>query len=289
MTDRSYPSRRPSGEPAPRVMPTREGRVQIEILSIGNDLLRGEVPDANAPAIAARLVRHGAEVRRITVIDDDRKKIASAVREALERSPGMVVLSGGLGPATDDRTLEGVADTLGQPLTMNHQARTMVEKAYRRYESTKQVSSAGLDVDREKPCLIPVGSVPIENAEGIAPGVLCRLSGGTLVLCLPGRPEEMRSVLTAALPQLAELLPRTHIARRRIEAPTPDESRLRSIVNKLSAEYPTMWITSRPPSSRKKGSKATIVLEAAAATRADAESAVGAAQQRLFALATGAI
>ena len=96
-------------------------------------------------------------------------------------------------------------------------------------------------------------------------------------------------MLTAALPELADLLPRTHIARRRIEAPTPDESALRGIVSKLSHEYPSMWITSRPPSSRKKGSKATIVLEAAAATQAEAESSVGAAQHRLFALATGAI
>jgi molybdenum cofactor synthesis domain-containing protein len=258
------------------------------VISIGRDLLRGAVPDANGPAIAASLVRHGADVRRITVVDDDREAVAAAVREALDRNPHLLITSGGLGPASDDVTLEGVAETLGRPLRMDHQARTMVETAYRRLAASKLVASAGLTVDREKPCMLPVGAIPVKNSVGVAPGVLCRLTGGAVVLCLPGRPDEMKVVLKAALDLAKDLLPELCVAQRKIEAPSPDEAEVRRILDKLKREYPTMWITSRPSSSRKKSGRAVIVLEATAPTREEAEAQIGAAQHRLFALATGA-
>jgi len=262
--------------------------VGVEIVSIGRDLLRGDTLDSNAATIAAMLLRHGAAVHRITTVDDDEEAIAAAVREALERNPTLLVTSGGLGPASDDRTLEGVARTLGKPLTLNADARAMVETAYRRLAASKLVSSSGLNYDREKPCLLPIGTIPLKNNLGIAPGVLCRLSGGAAVLCLPGRPDEMKAMLKATIPLLEDLLPEAFLARREIESPSPDEAAVRKMLEKLKSEFPAMWITSRPAASRKKSGRVVILLEASADTREEAEAAIGTAQRRLFALATGA-
>ncbi len=277
-----------SGRPAPKVQPDHGGSIHVELISIGRELLRGLVADTNAQTLAEKLSRRGALIHRITVVDDNEKAITAAIREALDRSPNMVITTGGLGPARDDRTLSALAEVLCRPLKTNVEAKSMVETAYGRLARSKVIKSAGLTRAREKNCLLPVGSIPVPNPTGIAPGVISRLAGGCAVLCLPGQPHQMKAVLEAALPLLKDVTPHAEVARREIESPTPDEAELQGLLEQLGEEFPAVWITSHPAASRKKDSKFVVTLEASADTHEHALSAVNAAQRRLLAIASGA-
>ena len=254
---------------------------------MGRDLLRGHVTDTNSRAIAEYFSRSGALVHRITVVDDNERVIAAALREALDRNPHLVVTTGGLGPAPDDVTLLGVAQTLGQPLTKNQQAREMVEAAYRRLADKKKIRPAGWNLAREKMCKLPVGSTAVPNERGIPPGVLCKLPGGAAVICLPGLPDEALSVLQTALSLLHEIVPRGHTARRDVQAPAPDESALRALLEQMTREFPGLWISSRPVKPGQQGLSVLVTLEATASTQEEAETALAGALRRLLALAGG--
>jgi len=283
---RASAQRRPSGEPAPKVRPKRTGPVRVELISVGRELLRGKIADGNAQRIARHLTQKGVLIRRITVVDDSSKSIAAALREALERDPHLVVTTGGLGPAEDDRTLAGVCEALELPLTLSGPTKVMVEEAYQRLRASKIVSDGGLTPTREKMCKIPVGSTPVPNPLGVSPGVFVRLPGGAIVLCLPGMPEEMQAVLEAALPMMNVGL-EGQVARREVEAPTSDESQLRPLIDRLTHEFPGVWINSRPAGSRKTGGRIVIRVEATGETQDDADAAVDGCVKRLLALAAG--
>jgi molybdenum cofactor synthesis domain-containing protein len=257
----------------------------VELIAVGRELLRGRVVDDNSQTLARFLTQRGIQLRRIVVVDDSEDSISSALREALSRNPNLVITTGGLGPALDDRTVGAVADGLGLPLVMHAGARTLVETAYRNLRGRKQPIGSGMTATREKMCRLPVGSRPIPNPVGIAPGMVHRLPGGATVLCLPGTPREMVAVLEQAMPWIKELAPTAFVARREMEAPTADESALQPLLDRLAQENPDVWITSHPPQRR--GGKIRIVLEASGRSEQRAALTVDRALKRLLALAAG--
>jgi len=280
------PAPRRSSRPAPKVRPERAGVVAIELISIGRELLRGKIADGNAQRLARLLTQRGASVRRITVVDDAMVSIREALLEALGRDPHLVVTTGGLGPAEDDRTLEGLGAALNLPLVLDVQRKAAVEAGYARLERRHVIQAGGLTAAREKLCRVPVGAKTVENPLGVAPGVVLRLPGGAAVLALPGMPEEMRAVLEAALPTL-DLDLRAETAEREIESPTADEASLEPLLQRLSEEFPAVWIHSRSAGSRRTGAHIVIRLEATAARREEAEAELDSCVERLLALAAG--
>ncbi len=284
MKPQQHEPQRPGSGPAPKVRPDRDGPVRVELISIGTELLKGRVRDDNASALARILTEHGATVSRITVLEDDVETIATALGRALERNPHMVVTTGGLGPARDDRSLLAVADALRLPLAQNHDAKQMIEAAYRELKRRKLVLSSALNAAREKLFMLPTGGVPILNTVGIVPGVLCRLPGGGTVLSLPGTPNEARAVLELAISEHKLTDAKHYVARREVEAPTSDESAVRPLLDQLASEFPQIWLNSRPIDP---GRPVVISLEATGKNLQDAVTAVDEAVRRLLALAAG--
>lgn len=279
------PRRRPPASPAPKVVRDRREPLHAEIVVVGRDVLRGRVQDRNAAGIAAQLSLRGAIVHRITAVDDSERAIAGAVVEALERGAHLVVTSGGLGPTQDDRTLAGISDALRLPLALHPAARRMVEAAYVRLADRGVVPTGGLTAVREKMATLPVGADVIENADGVVPGVLVRRTGGGAVLCLPGVPDEAKSVLEAAIPEMKDLFPPGAAARRDLEAPSPDESVLRPILDALREEFPAVWIHTRSSGLGKKRRNVGVILETFAADASEAERLLDRAFKRLLSLA----
>jgi nicotinamide-nucleotide amidase len=279
--------RRPRGLPLPKPRIDRAAPPRVEIVSVGRELLRGRVADGNAPFLAEALSRRGALVHRITVVDDTTRSIGAAVLEALDRGSRLVVTTGGLGPGSDDRTLEAVAEALTRPLTPHPGAKRLVEDAYRRLRDQGRVKLEGMNAAREKMCSVPVGGEPVPNAAGAAPGLLLRLPGGTAVLALPGVPEEMRAMLDGALEQVRDLFAHGFVAQREVETPTLDESALRPLLDRLAEEYPAVWIKSHAPGFGRDDARVLVTLEASAPSRHEAELAVEGALRRLLALAGG--
>lgn len=134
-------------------------------------------------------------------------------------------------------------------------------------------------------CTLPIGSEPVPNPVGVAPGIVARLAGGAGVLCLPGTPAEMRAVLDASMPQLKDLAPRGVVARREVETPTGDESSLRVLLAALSQEFPSVWIQSHAPDFDAGGTRVRVSLEGCGTDKQEAEAIVEDAVRRLIALA----
>ena len=281
---RPAPRKRLSGAPLAKVIVDRHGPLHAEIVVVGRELLRGQLRDGNASWIAGELTRRGALVHRVTIVDDLERSIMNAVVESRGRGVHLIVTTGGLGPAQDDRTLAGVGEALSLPLTISPPARDMVEAAYATLKTSKVIGKAGFNASREKMCFLPVGAEAIPNPVGVAPGMLLRITGGAAVVSVPGRPEESRLVFEAAMERIREIFPLRASAERELEAPTSDESAMRPVLDRLTEEFPGVWIKSHPPASRRRD-PIRVTLQSFAATQKEAESLVDGALRRLLALA----
>lgn len=160
------------------------------LLAVGNELLSGRTRDANLHFLGGALNRWGLPLSEARVVRDDLDETASAVSELL--LPGtLLVITGGLGPTSDDITLEGIAQALGLPM---HDCPAAVDLITGRYRNMgEKVPEGAL-----KQALLPEGSIPVENPAGIAPGVVLRARGG-VVFSLPGVPREARELFPVCL------------------------------------------------------------------------------------------
>ncbi len=102
--------------------------VDLEIICIGNELLIGKIKDTNAHYLAKQATQLGANVKRVTVIQDTIQEIATTINEAIARKPQFIVTTGGLGPTFDDKTLQGVAKALNRKLEVNPKALAIVKQ-----------------------------------------------------------------------------------------------------------------------------------------------------------------
>ena len=94
-------------------------KIEIELISFGNELLIGEIVDTNSQWLASKLSKAGAAVTRMLTINDDLDDISTAFTECLNRSPDIIITTGGLGPTWDDQTLIGLGKALNKEVTQN--------------------------------------------------------------------------------------------------------------------------------------------------------------------------
>ncbi len=171
----------------------------VEIIAVGTELLLGQLVDTNTPFIAQCLSDAGIDVHAMHTAGDNRARIASAIRAALERADG-VITSGGLGPTVDDVTREGVCDALGIDCERDE---ATIERMERFFASIGRP----MRENNRKQADMPRGSVVLENPRGTAPGFVASRSDGRFVACLPGVPHEMKTMLVERLvPWLRERL-----------------------------------------------------------------------------------
>src|SRR3990170_4623575 len=149
----------------------------MEIISLGNELLIGKVLNTNAQWLAKRATNLGITVKRVTVVRDDVDETARAIRETLKRKPQFIVTTGGLGPTFDDKTLESIAKALKRKLEVNQVALEMVKEKYQTYASKRGSNSVELTQPRVKMATIPENATPIPNPVGAAPAVRIDLEG----------------------------------------------------------------------------------------------------------------
>ncbi len=161
-----------------------------EIITIGTELLLGEIVDANTPAIARALRGLGIDLYRTTTIGDNTNRIAEAVRQAVQRAD-IVITTGGLGPTVDDPTREALARATG------------VENEFRPElweQVTARLSRFGRrpGENQKRQAYIPCGAIPIENPVGTAPAFIIE-SEQNAIIALPGVPREMETLLHEAV------------------------------------------------------------------------------------------
>ncbi|MEZ4811704.1 MAG: competence/damage-inducible protein A [Allomuricauda sp.] len=183
--------------------------MQAEIITIGDEILIGQIVDTNSAFIAKELNKIGVSVYQITSIQDDHDHILKALREAGERSP-LVIVTGGLGPTKDDVTKHTLCEFLGDELILDNRVLTHIEELFKKYINTP-IS----DLNR-KQALVPSKATVLHNAYGTAPGLWMK-NGDTVFVSLPGVPFEMKNLMAqVVLPKIVEEYDRPHIVHKTI-------------------------------------------------------------------------
>ncbi len=170
----------------------------VEIITIGDELLRGEIVDSNKARIADRLLLLDMECRYQVSVLDDPADMEDAFRRAAERSD-LVLVSGGLGPTRDDLTTEVLAATFDRELELDEVSLEEIRAFFAR------VSSEMADVNR-KQAFFPVGADVLKNPIGTAPGFSIR-AGRAVFFAMPGVPRELDKMMDEqVMPRVEALL-----------------------------------------------------------------------------------
>ncbi len=156
--------------------------MRAEILSIGTELLLGQIIDTNAAFIAERLAELGLGLFYKDTVGDNAERLVATLRLAASRAE-VIICTGGLGPTADDITAAGIADAFDAPLEMNAEAKGMVEAIFQRI-------GRPLTDKQYKQAMMPRGARVVPNPVGTAPGFILS-KDGTTVVALPGPPQEM--------------------------------------------------------------------------------------------------
>jgi nicotinamide-nucleotide amidase len=184
------------------------------IVVTGSELVRGERTDLNGPFLARSLLDLGLDPARIVVVGDDAGELEAAVREAVAEAD-LVVMSGGLGPTHDDRTVEVVARAAGLPLRVDGELEGQIEAVSRMAAERMKRPYADFSQGVTKQATVPQPST-ILGLAGTAPG-LALVAGGTPVVVLPGPPPELQRLWPQALdvPAVRDVLGRATAPLRR--------------------------------------------------------------------------
>jgi nicotinamide-nucleotide amidase len=184
------------------------------VVVTGSELVRGDRRDANGPFLAAELSRRGIEPARIVLVGDRPDDLAAVLREGLEAD--VCIVSGGLGPTHDDRTVEVLAAMTGRPLLVVDELEREIEAVSRAVSERLGRPYADFAAGVRKQASLPEGAVALGLA-GTAPALLLA-HGGSVVVVLPGPPGELRRLWPVALehPAFRKLLARAAPRRRRV-------------------------------------------------------------------------
>ncbi|GMV83248.1 MAG: CinA-like protein [Planctomycetota bacterium] len=169
-------------------MSTTTSSPKAELLSIGDEILFGDIVDTNAAWLAQELRGLGVSVSHKQTVGDELSDIVAAFKLALSRSD-LVLATGGLGPTDDDLTLQAVADALGVALEWREE---VMDQMAERLKRPKEQLGGG----NRKQANIPQGSIILRNHWGTAPGLRVP-SGGRQIFLMPGVPREMKGLFEA--------------------------------------------------------------------------------------------
>jgi nicotinamide-nucleotide amidase len=165
------------------------------VVVTGSELVRGDRRDLNGPFLARELVSLGLDPARILVVGDAPDELEGALREAL--AADLCVVSGGLGPTHDDRTVETLARVSGRALRHDRDLDHEIEAISRRIAARLRRSYAEFAPGVRKQASVPEGAIPLGLA-GTAPGFVIQITS-TVVVALPGPPPELQRLWRTAL------------------------------------------------------------------------------------------
>jgi len=170
-------------------------RPRAIIVVTGSELVRGGRRDGNGPFLSEELTSRGLEPARVVIVGDRPEELEAAVREGLQAE--LCILSGGLGPTHDDRTIEMLARGAGRALVLDTELEQEIEIVSQRVATRLRRPFADFAAGISKQAMLPEGAVSLGLA-GTAPAVLLEHSQGVAV-ALPGPPAELQRLWPAAL------------------------------------------------------------------------------------------
>jgi nicotinamide-nucleotide amidase len=252
----------------------------VEILSIGDEILRGVVQDSNSYWMAKRITARGARLTRVTVLPDSPAVVSEEIRAALARDPALVITQGGLGPTDDDRTREAIALATDRPLEPHRDAEEIVRRRYAELSSQGRVADAALHEARLRMARLPRGAAALDNHVGTAPAVVLAVDATTIV-ALPGVPPELHWIWENPLAaELDRVLGPGGFAEITITLDLRDESAIADMLRTLQSRHPDVYVKSRAKGFEK-GEEVRVTLTAAGEDDAGARDLAGRALDEL--------
>lgn len=155
----------------------------VELISVGTELLLGNIVNTNAAYLAEQCANCGLSCFYQTVVGDNEERLQETVKAGLKRSD-ILILTGGLGPTDDDLTKEVVAKAMKKKLVEDEKAREMIQTYF---------ENRGMEITENnwKQAMVPEGAIVMYNNNGTAPGLIVE-SGEKCAILLPGPPNEMK-------------------------------------------------------------------------------------------------
>ena len=235
--------------------------MKAETISIGTELLLGQIIDTNAVWIAERLSEVGVDLYFRTTVGDNVGRIVDAIQHALTRAD-VIITTGGLGPTVDDMTREAVAKATNRDLVLDENLLTQIRGLFGKWGRTMSENNV-------RQAYIPRGATPIENPVGTAPVFIVEHEG-KYVISLPGVPREMKHLMeTRILPWLREKTGGEWIIlSKTLRTCAVGESQVDAMITDLEeSSNPTVGLLAHP-------GQTDVRVTAKAHTRAEAEALI---------------
>lgn len=167
------------------------GAVNVEIVSIGSELCYGKVADTNAFWLADQVTRLGGTVERITCVRDHEDQICTVLEESLGRKPSFVLVTGGLGPTNDDKTIDAISRITQAVIVKD-------EKTLERASQRRGIPKEKLPPHFTKMARTLHGGKTFSNPVGISPATALTIGKTTLVV-MPGPPKEVQAIFAESI------------------------------------------------------------------------------------------
>jgi len=170
--------------------------MNAEIISIGTELLLGEINDTNATYIAQQLKNIGLNLYYRSTVGDNEERITNVIKLAMSRAD-IIITTGGLGQTVDDMTRQGVANAVNQPLEQRESLVDDLKEKFKRFNA--QMSQSNL-----LQAMMPRNAIAVNNPVGTAPAFIVETERGAII-SLPGVPREMKYLMEhSILPYLQQ-------------------------------------------------------------------------------------
>jgi nicotinamide-nucleotide amidase len=244
--------------------------MNCEIVTIGSELLLGQITDTNASFLARELNLIGLNIALHTTVGDTYTQIKDVLSQAVERSD-LVITTGGIGPTEDDLTRQVIADLVGAPLSFQPDLMEQIEAIFKRF-------GYRMPDNNRKQAFIPEGAIPIPNEVGTAPGFIVEM-GSRSIIALPGVPKELHYLLhKEVVPYLKKCytLDQAMITSRTLKVTGIGESRVDSQIHDLidDRSNPAVGVLASP-------GDISITITASAKSAKEAEDLIRPVEQEI--------
>ena len=243
--------------------------MNAEIVTIGTELLLGQIVDTNAAWMAQRLASLGVNLFYKTVVGDNPDRMLEIISRAMQRSD-LVITSGGIGPTQDDLTREIVAKATGRELMLDPELLAQIEERFRRRGFI-------MTENNNRQAYIPKGAIPVKNPNGTAPSFIVE-DPRAVIICLPGVPFEMKWLFDNEV--IPYLRPKFHLSEaiysRVLKVADLGESAVDDCIGHLivSSQNPTVGVLAHP-------GQVDVRITVKAANRAEAGQMIAPLEQEV--------
>ncbi len=204
---------------------------RAEIITIGDEILYGQTLDTNSHWMSGKLDDISVKVHQKTTIGDTEEHILQALEEATSRAD-IILITGGLGPTSDDLTKPTLAKYFGVGMELNEEALQEIKDLFNRAGRTMTIMN-------EKQAELPTNCEKISNTMGTAPGMWFE-EGGKIFVSMPGVPYEMKAMMEKdVLPRLSQRFQKEMIVHRIVKTVGIPESRLAAIIKDWQENLPS--------------------------------------------------